>query len=221
MATVALFSGGKDSMYSIMKAKELGVDVDALLFVRPSFQQPSPHELNAHAVVALAEDMGLPLEVVELRSGRENEALAEKLEELGAETLVAGDVLLEEHLEWHEKACRRVGVDLLEPLFKHPTRPLLRKMVEDGVGFTVVAVKSTSRADLLGVEVSKDNLEWFLEVCEEEGWDPLGEGGEYHTLVNSSPLLHSSYRYAVVEVVSRGAYGCAALMSILQHAEGV
>jgi len=216
MVNVALFSGGKDSMYSIMKAKELGVDVDTLLFVKLSLQQPSPHELNIHAVRILAEDLGLPLEVVELKGSHKDEALAEKLKELKAEALIAGDASLEDHLEWHERVCRRAGVDLLEPLFKRPAKPLLKEMVESGVRFTVIAVRSTPRADLLGVEVSKKNVGWFIEVCEEEGWDPLGEQGEYHTLINASPMLRSSYKYVVVEVVDRGAYGCTALLNVLR-----
>lgn len=204
MVAVALFSGGKDSAYSIMKARELGVDVGALLFVKAPLPQPSPHALNVHAVEALAMDMGLPLEVAELRRGREAEDLARKLRELEAEALVAGDVSLEDHLEWHERVCALAGVDLVEPIFNRPAKALLREMVESGLRFVVISVRHESRANLLGAEISRENLEWFISVCEEEGWDVLGERGEYHTLISSSPLLRSSFRYAVSEVLGGG-----------------
>ncbi|MCX8169872.1 MAG: hypothetical protein N3D72_02165 [Candidatus Methanomethyliaceae archaeon] len=43
---LAFFSGGKDSVFSIMKAKESGINIDYLLFITHDFPRPNIHEIN-------------------------------------------------------------------------------------------------------------------------------------------------------------------------------
>ncbi len=213
MSIVALFSGGKDSMYSIIKAREMKLSIDKLLFVIPTFSYPNPHELNHYVVEMLANDIGLLIEKVRLRKGMEVEDLAKKLREMKAKALVAGDILLEEHLEWHEKVCRRVGIDLIEPLFGYDTRELLIQMVvRNNIEFTIIAINPSLLENLLGLTISKNNIDWFLRLCESMNIDFLGERGEYHTLVNSSPILRYRYEYRIEKVIQRGIYGKIALV---------
>lgn len=217
-SAVALFSGGKDSVYSLIKAAGLGLRADVLLFVDPSFPHPSPHALNFHVVRLLAEDLSIPLVRVKLRRGREADDLASALRRLGAGTLIAGDVLLREHLEWHERVCRMAGVELVEPLYGYDTERLLLEAVgEAGLEFTVVAVGRGMPEELVGVKVDGSNLSWFAELCRRSGADRAGELGEYHTLVNSAPLMEHRFEYSVRRLVDRGPYGKAAVVDVVRR----
>ena len=201
---IALFSGGKDSMYSIIKAIEMNIYIDKLLFIKPSFQHPSPHEFNIRIVIELAKDMRLPIYFVKLNRGSEIEDLASKLIELKASALIAGDGLLREHLEWYERVCRRAGIDLIEPLFRFKTDKLLLEMIENGLEWTIIAVKNLPER-FLGLRICSKNVLEFLKFCKSNEIDPLGEYGEYHTIVNKSPLIRDR-SYEIVKIVSKGDY---------------
>jgi len=56
---VTLFTGGKESVFSILKAKEYGYRVEELIFLeKPGF---SVHKLNLPAVKAVAKMIGRDL----------------------------------------------------------------------------------------------------------------------------------------------------------------
>jgi len=53
---VTLFTGGKESVFSILKAKEYGYRVEELVFLeKPGF---SVHKVNVQAVKAVAQNAG-------------------------------------------------------------------------------------------------------------------------------------------------------------------
>jgi len=124
---VALFSGGKDSTLSIIRAAEQGYMIKKLFFIIPTFPYPNPHLENYRLVERIAWAMGLELRRIPLKRGEEQETLARAIMEEGVDALIAGDVLLEEHLEWHRRVCELSGVELVEPLFGEDTEKLLRK----------------------------------------------------------------------------------------------
>ena len=57
MNAAALFSGGKDSLYSVLLAERQGVKVPHLLTLLPSLPWPSPHSENIEALKKLAKSM--------------------------------------------------------------------------------------------------------------------------------------------------------------------
>ncbi len=205
---VALFSGGKDSTLSIIRAVEQGYRVEKLLFIIPTFPYPNPHLENYGLVEKLAAAMGLGIRRVPLEKGREQESLAEAIREEDVDALIAGDVLLEEHLEWHRRVCELSGVELVEPLFGEDTGSLYWETLNRGVEFTIIAVTPQLPEWLIGVRVSGENAGYIYNVIRSYGADPIGELGEYHSLVNNSPLMKTrGLHYRLDYTVKRGEYG--------------
>ena len=113
----ALFTGGKDSMLSIIYAsRTLGRGPDILVMTIPTLPTPNPHIENLAAVKRVAESMGMSLEVVRLERGAEASSLANHLRSRGVDVLVAGDISIEDHVKWHMDVCRMAGCRLLEPI---------------------------------------------------------------------------------------------------------
>jgi diphthamide synthase (EF-2-diphthine--ammonia ligase) len=52
----------------------------------------------------------------------------------------------------------------------------------------------------LGIEIHRDRVVTFAEYCKSVGIDPLGERGEYHTLVLTSPLHKDEVMYRRIAV---------------------
>ena len=195
MKAVALFSGGKDSLYALHLAEKQGVTVDNLLTLLPSLPWPSPHSENIEALKLLAESMGKHLTIVDFK--REN-AFIEALKSLEVDALVAGDIDVEAHLVGLQDVCSKTGLELLEPIYGRDTSELFHEIF--GLGF---------KALITGVKLECLGEEWLGFVIGEEtggeflsrigAADPLGENGEFHTLVLECPLYAKPFKVKSVE----------------------
>ncbi|MFN7105582.1 MAG: ATPase [Pyrobaculum sp.] len=171
---VAMYSGGKDSVYAAWREWP----VDMFLFLVYDFSRPSPHILNMGKAVEFGAALA-PVLVRRLTRGREFEEKAKLLRSLGVDTIVAGDVDVEEHLKYMERLAAEVGASLKEPLWGVDREELVRREVEV-LEFVVIGAK---RRELLCLKVDRNNVEDFLQTARRLGFDPAGEFGEYHSQV--------------------------------------
>jgi len=195
MKAVGLFSGGKDSLYAVYLTEKRGVEVEHLLTLIPNLPWPSPHAENMEALKILAESMGKPLTIVDFkRKG----AFIEALKSLEVGALVAGDIFVEAHVEGLKDVCSKVGLELLEPLYRRDTSEVFDEIF--GLGFkaliTGVNLKYLGE-EWLGYTISKETSASFLSKI--GSVDPLGENGEFHTLVLDCPLYTKSFKVKSVE----------------------
>ena len=195
MKAVSLFSGGKDSLYAVYFAEKQGVNVDHLLTLLPTLPWPSPHAENIEALKILAESMRKGHTIVDFK--REN-AFIEALESLEVDALIAGDINVEPHLAGLKDVCNKTGLELLEPIYGRDTSELFSEIF--GLGF---------KALITGVNLKYLGEEWLDFVISEESGaeflskigsvDPLGENGEFHTLVLECPLYAKPFKVKSVE----------------------
>jgi len=191
MRGAALFSGGKDSLYATYLAEKQGLTVEHLISLIPSFAMPSPHVENMDTLKILAESMQKSLTIFDLHKGEQG--LIETLKRLEVDVLVAGDVLLEQHLAFLQKVCNGAGVDLHEPLFGRKTLDLFYDIFNSGFKAIVIGVDiKVLREEWLGFILSTETANKFL--SETKGLDPLGENGEYHTIVIECPLYPKPFK---------------------------
>ena len=182
---IALATGGKDSLYAIHKAG----GADAALILVYDFPRPSPHTLSLGKSVETLLLAGLKVVVARVGKGRERRDTADILRMLGAREIVAGDVYIDEHLEYMEKLAGDAGVRLLEPLWGSDPRELLYREVEDGIKFMVIGGRPEI-AERIGSIIDESSIDDFTRRLEDLGFDPLGERGEYHSIVVDS-MMHA------------------------------
>ncbi len=199
MKAVCLFSGGKESVFSIQTVQNEGIQVEHLIYEIPSFA--SPHAVNYESVRTLARVMNRPLTVLNL--DEEGEVLVSALRGLKADALVAGDINVEQHVRWLTERCKRAGnIKLLEPLWKRNTLELFKEMFGKSNSFkaTIIGVDTERMGEeWLGFTLSNQTAKKFL--SETQGVDPLGENGEFHTIVTQSPLYSRSFKIEVKEKI--------------------
>ena len=185
IAAAGLFSGGKDSLYAIYLAEREGIKIEHLICLIPSFPVPSPHAENIEAIKFIAKSMRRKLAIVDLHGGAYE--FINVLRSLNVDILVAGDVCIEEHKSWLEKICKEANVTLLEPLFGRDTTKLFREIFNSGFEAIIIGVDTRYlEEEWLGFTLNKETAANFLSRA--GCTDPLGENGEYHTLVTNCPL---------------------------------
>ncbi len=188
-----MFSGGKDSMYASIKAGP----IDAYVILVYSFPTPSPHLVNLGLSIQTGLLTGKPVLAKKLTKGKEFHETVEFLRFLGVNVIVAGDVYIEEHLEYMEKLAREVGASLKEPLWGMDPLEVFYKEVEYGIESRIIGVIHSLR-ELLGKIIDKESYEEIAEYIVSRRADVLGEKGEYHTLVEYSPIHYDRLKYRIV-----------------------
>jgi diphthine-ammonia ligase len=195
MKAAALFSGGKDSLYAVYLVEKQGVTVDHLISLLPTLPWPSPHAENIEALKVLAESMGKHLTIVDFKK---EGAFVEALKSLEVDALVAGDINVEAHLAGLKDVCSKTGLELLEPIYGRDTSELFHEIF--GLGFkaliTGVNLKFL-KEEWLGFVIRKETGGEFLSKI--GSVDPLGENGEFHTLVLECPLYAKPFKVKSAE----------------------
>jgi len=184
----ASWSGGKDSCLALYEALKEGKNVNFLLNFAVDGRS---HGINREIIKTQAEAIGIPLiqKITTWENYEKNfdeEVL--KLKEKGVTGMIAGDIDLEEHLEWIKRKSAELGIDYYEPLWKKDRREILRKFTLYGFESIVINCIDKSKF-LIGRKINKDTVEDFIKDAEKQQIDACGENGEFHTLVIDGPIF--------------------------------
>ncbi len=200
---IAFYSGGKDGLYAAFLARKMGIGVDDFLLLRTTIGL-SPHVENKNCLEAGIASMGSRLHEFDMKEGAQG--LAVFLAGYGFDVLISGDVYLDDHRVWLESLAEKAGIQFLEPLWKRNSYELACSMLSDGFKYMIVAVdrNKLDRKWLGYTFAAKKDLDEFL--AENPSADPVGEQGEFHTLVIDCPLFAQSLSLHIDEKVESDRY---------------
>ena len=204
---VCSWSGGKDSCYALMKAKQMGFTPTVLLNVLNEQGEISrSHGIPKVILEKQAEMLGLPLYAVPASWETYETTFIESLQLLKQKYQlthgVFGDIDLEAHREWEEKVCERAGINPVLPLWKRDRKELVLEMLAQGIEMYIVSCNEQMGESFLGKQLTVD----LVSELETLGVDPCGENGEFHTLVVSMPMFAERMRVRFAEPVLHANY---------------
>lgn len=195
MKAAALFSGGKDSLYAVILAEKQGVTVDHLVTLLPTLPWPSPHAENIEALKILAKSMGKHHTIVDFKK---EGAFSETLKNLKVDALIAGDINVEAHIIGLKDVCNKTALELLEPIYGEDTTELFNEIFDLGFKALITGVNPKYLGEeWLGYVISKETATQFLSKI--GSVDPLGENGEFHTLVIECPLYAKPFKVKSIQ----------------------
>jgi diphthine-ammonia ligase len=199
---VCSWSGGKDSCYALMKAKQMGFTPTVLLNVLNEQGEISrSHGIPKVVLEKQAEMLGLPLYAVPASWETYETTFVESLQLLKQKYQlthgVFGDIDLEAHREWEEKVCERAGINPMLPLWKRDRKELVLEMLAQGIETYIVSCNEKMGESFLGKQLTVD----LVSELETLGVDPCGENGEFHTLVVNMPMFAERIRVRFAEPV--------------------
>lgn len=205
------WSGGKDSclaLYEIQKAKEYRVAA-LLTTVTRDYERISMHGVRRVLLERQAERLGLTLHEVLINRNATNaeyeakmaEAFASYLEQ-GIDTVVFGDLFLEEIKAYRDQFLARHQMHGLYPVWLRDTTRFIEEFVS--LGFKAVITCVDSRvldSSFAGMMIDDE----FLSALPRHV-DPCGENGEFHTFVFDGPNFREPVKFSLGERVARDSF---------------
>lgn len=206
---VSLFSGGKDSSWALYQALEAGLSVERLLTVHPEGDSYMYHVPATDLAALAAESIGISLVDVHpddfeaddaTDAGEQGDAELEPLEaalrELDEELsgglagITAGAIASEYQNSRIQAMSERLEIDVFAPLWERDPEELGREMIDAGFEITIIRVAAGGLDESwLGRQLDDSALDELAALNEEYGVHPLGEGGEFETLVRDGPHM--------------------------------
>lgn len=222
MRLAALFSGGKDSAYSIYRARQMGHTVECLVTMRPASDDSLLfHYPNSWVTQYQAQAMGISLVTAQVAPGSSRDGEAAALEQALAEAkrrfpgiggVVSGGISSAFQKKAFEGVCRRLGgLEPMAPLWGVDPEKYMASLLDDKFEVIVVGVSAMGLGkEWLGRTIGREALAALAKLSKKYGFNLAFEGGEAETLVVDCPLF-SSKRLEIKEAQvrwdgQRGAY---------------
>lgn len=201
------WSGGKDSCFALMKAKEAGYSPKVLLNVLNEEGKISrSHGIPSAILQQQAAEAGLPVKLIS-SSWNDYEknfttALRSLKEEYQLGHAVFGDIDLQAHRDWEEKVCAAAGLEAVLPLWLQNRKELVLQMLDAGIETMIVSCNEIMGERFIGQTLTPA----LVDELESMGIDACGENGEFHTLVLNCPLFQKRVNVTVKEKVLHEKY---------------
>ncbi len=198
MKTGALFSGGKDSTYSIFLAKKMGYEISCLLNIVPySDESLIFHHPNARLIPLLSQCLNLPLLSEKTMNVEKSDEISilehlvlDSIKKYSIEGLVHGGINSNFQRDIFQNICDKYNLKLVSPIWQINPIQYLRSILYDGFKVMITNVSSMGLdQEWLGVILDNNVLEKLIKLGEKYKFAITFEGGEAETIVLDCPIF--------------------------------
>jgi len=168
MRLASLFSGGKDSTFSIYLAQKQGHEIKCLLTVVPkSAESHLLHHPNLKWAKLQSESMRIPLVSVESDSDETSNELelmkrmlVRAINDYSIEGVVHGGIKSKFQKDNFENICNDLGLHVLSPIWNSEPEQYMNDLLQSNFEFILTSVSSEGLDDSwLGKKLEFDDLE--------------------------------------------------------------
>ncbi|PIN85731.1 MAG: TIGR00289 family protein [Candidatus Diapherotrites archaeon CG11_big_fil_rev_8_21_14_0_20_37_9] len=192
-----LFSGGKDSVFSLYYYLEQGWDIKCLISLKSSNKESWMFHTPAISLVELqAKAIGLPIIVQETGGEKEKElldlelALKRAKKEFGIKKVVVGALLSDYQQERVNRVGHNVNLKCHAPLWHKNQEKLLREIIYAGFDVRISGIASAGLSEKwLGRQIDAHAVDELVVLNKKIGLHVGGEGGEYESMVLDGPIF--------------------------------
>src|SRR5215471_18738070 len=211
------WSGGKDSCLALAEIRQKRDVVALLTTITRDFDRISMHGVRSILLEQQAASLGIPLHKVFITKGAGNDEYEREtihalrsFQANGINSVVFGDLFLEDIRAYREELLARLGMKGIYPVWGLDTSHLIKEFLARGFKTAVVCVDP---AKLSRAFVGRVLDEQFLSELPAEV-DPCGENGEFHTFVFDGPGFRAPVPFSFGEVVMRDGFWFADLVPV-------
>jgi len=205
---ILAWSGGKDSTLALHEVRRAGVyEVAGLLTtITQDYDRVCIHGVRTALLERQAAALELPLDKIHLAKDETQEGYDAKMlacltrcRRRDIETVIFGDIFLEDVRQYRESNLSRVGMQAVFPLWHRDTRELARSFIRAGFKAVITCI------DLHALDpacAGRDYDSAFLADLP-AAVDPCGERGEFHSFVHDGPLFRRPVAFRMGGTVTR------------------
>ena len=198
MRVACLFSGGKDSTYSLYLAKQSGVSVDCLLTLIPNSEESYLfHSPNIWATQLQAKALQIPIITKKIKSisiddecNKLDELISQANRDYKIEGIVHGGIRSNFQKNKFNKICEKYNLKLLSPLWQIDEYDYMNQLLKNSFVIQIISVSSMGLdASFLGIILNYSTLEDLYRRSKKYGFNLSFEGGEAETIVLDCPIF--------------------------------
>jgi diphthine-ammonia ligase len=223
MKLAVLYSGGKDSTYSIYRAKEMGHSVECLITMHPAADDSALfHYPNSWVTQYQARTMQIPVLGFQV-AGKSKEDESRALEEaiVQAKTLykiegvVFGGISSMFQKNAFEGICEKQGLQAVAPIWGIEAEKYYAELLDKKFEIMVVGVSAMGlEKEWLSRIIDRDALATLTGLSKKCGFNLTFEGGEAETLVTNCPLFGKKLRIKNANVLWDGQRGIFEILEV-------
>ena len=201
MRLASLYSGGKDSTFSLYLEEQMGHDVPYLVNIMPEDSASWIfHTPNLSVVPLMAQAMGKELVTAHSTGTEEGdmEGLTMALDGLDVDGVITGAVWSDYQWDRMNLVCYDLGLKVFSPLWRKDQDLVMDAFLQSGIKAIIVGCYAEGLGqEWLGRVIDEQAVNELKVIREKTGISIMGEGGEYESMTISSPM-HSR----PIEIVS-------------------
>ena len=220
---ISLYSGGKDSTYALIKAKEMGHEISCLLTMYPETDESLLyHYPNNWVTSYLGEAMGIPSFGFASRSGTkeyESKSLERAIIAVKSvqdvDGVVHGGIFSTFQNEIVRKICVKHNLSMIAPLWNIQQSEYMDLLLENKFDIKIVSVSAMGLDErLLGVSLCRQVLYRLKQLSEKYSFNVSFEGGEAETLVVDCPIFYKRLQINKAKIHWDGQRGMLEIMEV-------
>lgn len=198
MNLAALYSGGKDSTFSVYKALKEGHKISCLITMLPDRDDSLLfHYPNAYCTVYQAECLGIPLISTKSRcEGKEQElhaleqAFTEAKQTFAIDGIVTGGLASKFQQENFQRICDKLGLKYYSPSWGIDQTKYMYELLANNFVIMIVGVSASGLDEKwLGRILNSSALNELETLSKKYGFSIAFEGGEAETFVLDCPIF--------------------------------
>lgn len=193
MNVASLFSGGKDSIFSIYIVKQWGWNIKYLVSLYPKKRDSWMfHHLNISQTEKIAKALDIPHIKKTIEGNKEEELLDLKdiLKNLDIDGVISGAIASEYQRTRIEKICHELKIKSFTPLWHKNQMTIIQEQIKAGFKIMIVGVFAFGfDKNWLGKYLNKNCIKEIYSLSKKYKINIAGEGGEYETITLDGPIF--------------------------------
>ena len=197
MRLASLYSGGKDSAFSLYVAEQRGHEVPYIVNIVPEDKASWIfHTPNLNCVPLFADAMGKKL-VTGHSTGEEDsdmKGLRDALDGLDVDGVVSGAVWSDYQWDRMNIVCGDLGLKFIAPMWRKDQDMLLDEIIASGIKAVIVGVYAEGLDESwLGRPIDAACARDLKKLRAKYGISIMGEGGEYESMTLDAPMFRHGF----------------------------